>query len=110
MPKNEDTIELRKFLEYYERGWLVAGEACIRLYELAASIEPEQLLAAIPEHLRRELREAASRPLIPRKDWFTIMGGTVRPQDVESYARHKKAQEDRQYEGLCRLHRYFSLS
>jgi hypothetical protein len=98
---------LQQFLEYNERGIFTMGEACLRLYELAAFIEPQELLAAIPESLRCELQKDAKRPLIPREEWSTIIGGTV-VGDIESYRRNREAQEDRQYAGLSRLHGYFS--
>jgi len=108
MKPEESSKQLEKILEYYERGWLGMGEACPRLYELAALMEPQLLLRAIPEPLRDELRQDVSGPLMSREEYSTIEGVTVHPKDWESYSRERKAREDRQYEGLCRLHRYFA--
>lgn len=109
MNSEDASKQLEKFLEYYERGLLLGiGDACLRLYELAALIEPEDLLSAIPELLRHELRKDASGPLMSREEYQPIEGVTVHPKNWESYSRERKAREDRQYEGLCRLHRYFA--
>jgi hypothetical protein len=99
---------LQEFLAYYQRGVFSRGEAFSRLCELAAFIEPGELLAAIPKELHNELSSIGSSPLLPRKDWYILEGGSVHPRDWESYRRDKQMQEDRQYEGLSRLHAYFS--
>ncbi|MDR3460195.1 MAG: hypothetical protein P4N60_22435 [Verrucomicrobiae bacterium] len=108
MTSEDAPKRLQEFLTYYERGIFTSSEASIRLYELAAFIEPSQLLAMIPERLRKELSSIGANPLLPREDWSTIEGCTVHPRDLESYRRDKQSREDRQYEGLSRLHAYFS--
>jgi len=77
------------------------------LYELAAVIEPKELLDAIPQSLRRELVQIRTRPLPRREDYSTIEGLTVRPESMQSYLRDRQTREDRQYQGLSRLHEYF---
>jgi len=107
MYTNDDPqVRLKRFLEYYERGVFGVNEACIWLYDIAASIEPKELLEAIPEKLQKQLESDATGELMSREDYFIIEGATV--TDIESYSRNKKVREDRQYQGLVRLHKYFS--
>jgi hypothetical protein len=99
---------LEEFLAYQKRGIFTSSEAYIRLCELAAFIDPKDLLDTIPESLRQELALIGTRPLPRREDYFTIEGVTVRPERLAAYQLDKQAREDRQYEGLSKLHAYFT--
>lgn len=99
---------LEEFLDYQKRSFFTVSEAYIRLCELAAVIEPKELLDAIPESLRRELALIGTRPLPRREDYSTIEGVTVRPGKMQSYLQNKRERENRQYQGLLRLHEYFT--
>lgn len=105
----QDAIqELQTVVEHYQKGILTVSGAALRIYELAAFIEPDQLVAVLPDSLRREIAEIALRPLMRREDWRTIEGVTEWPGRKEAYKLEKNAREDRQYEGMCKLHKYFT--
>jgi hypothetical protein len=105
----ENAIQrLRMVLEYYNNRILSLTEVELELYELAVYFEPAEYLAMLPDSLRRELAKIAASPLPLREDWFVIEGVCVRPDKIEAYKLDKVAREDRQYEGICKLHKYFT--
>jgi len=108
MTLEEAIQKLQAVVEYYNTKTLTLHEVELRIYEFAAFIEPPQLTAMLPDSLRRELANMASRPLLRREEWSTIEAVCVRPERIEIYKKEKKLREDRQYEGICRLHKYFT--
>ena len=105
----EDATKRRGIvLEYHNNGILSLTQVELELYQLAAYFEPAELLAMLPDALRQELAKLAASPLPRREDWSFIEGVCVRPEHIEAYKREKRAREDRQYEGICKLHKYFT--
>jgi hypothetical protein len=105
----EDAIKrLRMVLEYHSKGILSLTEVELELCELAVYFDAVEYLAMLPDPLRRELAKIAESPLPRREDWSFIEGVCVRPERIEAYQREKRAREDRQYVGICKLHKYFT--
>jgi hypothetical protein len=80
-----------------------------RLYYVAAIIEPNEILAAVPEGVRLELQKDAARPLpkFEEDNWF-MAGATIPSGDPEKEAKASLEADKERYEGHCRLHEYLN--
>ena len=110
MTREEAIQKLQAIVEYYNSKKLTFREVDLEIYESAALIEPAQLVAMLPQSVQREVRQEVAKiaPLFRREDWSTIEGVCVRPERIEAYIKDKELREDRQYEGICKLHKYFT--
>jgi hypothetical protein len=108
MTSDEGRQQLQAVSEQYQKGMITMGGACNRLYQIAAFLEPQEVLASIPESIRVELVELGTRPLPGREDFFVLEGVVVRPGNAEQYRGAQPERENNQYKGLCRLHEYLN--
>jgi hypothetical protein len=93
----------------YNKGVYDEGFVIHRLYYVAAVIEPEEIVAAVPEGVRLELQKDAARPLpkFEEDNWF-MAGATIPSKDPEKDARAAIEANEERYRGHCRLHEYLN--
>jgi hypothetical protein len=108
MTSDEGRQQLQAVSEQYAKGMITMGGACIRLYQIAVFLEPQEILSSIPDSIRVELVELGTSPLPRRKDFSVIEAVCVRPENMEQYRRGAMERENNQYKGLCRLHEYLN--
>jgi hypothetical protein len=108
MTQDEARKRLQELLKSYNRGVYMIGEVFYWLYLFAAFIEPEEIMAQVPESIRKELLKAASCPLPTREEDQWIVAGTFIYEDTEESRRAAREEDDNRYGGRCRLYEYLN--
>lgn len=93
-----------KLVAAYHEGRITGHELAFRFVQLAASHEPEELLALVPEELIAEVRERGMNPPERPEDRRFIHGGTfIGGFDHEAWEREQQASY---FAGAWRWHRF----
>jgi hypothetical protein len=100
---------LKEVVALRNRGVINDDEVRYHAFGAAAVIEPEQIMAMVPESTRQSLREFAAQPLPKSGECFSLVCGVVSQQHRTEAERLAAAEaEENWYQGLCRMHAFLN--
>ncbi|EEF61757.1 hypothetical protein [Pedosphaera parvula] len=101
---------LQGLVEGYHKGIYDESFVIHRLYYLAAVIEAEEILAAVPEGVRLVLQKDAALPLpkFEEDNWFMAGVSVRRGEPTEEEIKASLEADKARYRGHCRLHEYLN--